>query len=329
VYVTDGDIADARTPAIEAALGAGPPAVLVNVGSGTGLSTLTEMATLTGGAVLPADGLTEASDAVVGYIDAQVVPSYVLSYRASRMGPSTRNVTLSLAGSALSVSGLYDVPSASGSLDLVGLYLTVEHDGQSVTRTLAGYPHNHDATAMPADAATQVLSLFYSDMVVDVAAATPPLSVQLDEVLTARLGLEPLYVAAKALDSDAIVEALRKGVPRRHGDLVSVHPPMDLSADGSSLHYLTGPRFTVGVSGPVFGTNRFGRRIDVLPLNPPSTFTEATMRGRPAETLRETARLAIGEGTLHDTSTPSLLGGQTLVYVPQGSISHFDAVAAL
>ncbi|MDD9934276.1 MAG: hypothetical protein OXT09_11775 [Myxococcales bacterium] len=330
VYVTDGDVADTRTPEVVAALGSGPPAVLVHVGARSGLATLEEMATLTGGVVSSADGYAQAHDAVAAFVAAQVTPSYVLSYRASTAGPATREVTLSLAGADLSVSGSYDVPAASTSLDLVGLYLTVEHDGQSVTRTLAGFPHNHESgEPVPEDAPAQVLSLFYSDIVVDVAAATPPLSVQLDELLTARLGLEPLYDATLGDDSDAIVDALRAGVPRRQGDLVSLHPPMDLADDGASLHYLDGPRFTIGVSGPLFGTNRFGRRLDVLPLNPPSTFTEATMQGRPAQTLHETARLAVGEGTLHGTSTHYLLDGQPLVHVPQGSINHFDGNDAL
>ncbi|MEM9070251.1 MAG: hypothetical protein AAGE52_17220 [Myxococcota bacterium] len=326
VYVTDGDISDERTPEVEAALSDAHPAILVHVGSRRNRDTLQEMADLTGGRVVDADGYDMTVSAILTYVDAQTVPSYAIRYRAPVEGPRLREVRVSVPAASVTETISYEVPEVSGPpLRFAGLYLSVEIDGEEITRTLAGIPHDSSSrTERPADAEDEVASLFFSDIAIDFAAGRPTLAVELDETIERRLGVEALYEATSSGDSAAVLDALRRGVPRPHMDLAALPLPLDLSSDGSELHYHTGLRCTLAIEGPVFGTSDYRRTIDVLPFSSPSTATQAGDGRRAQATLQETARLAIGEATVHATSTLSVLEGQPLRYAGAGSIATFD-----
>ncbi len=325
VYVTDGDVVDARTPEIEAALASGPPAVLAYVGAGGGnRAALEEMAALTGGVVVDAATHSAASAAVLGFLGEQVIPTYTLSYRAPLAGPSTRAVHVRVVGPDVETSGTYDVPAATLQRRLVGLYLTVEAGGSSVTRTLAGIHHlAYGHEPIPEDVADRTTSLLWSDVAIAFEGARPPLSVWLDDVVTARLGLEPLFTALRTGDDEAIVQALADGLPRFEADVAMLQPPLWDAASASRLPFETGLRATLVVEGPRLGARRHGRRLDVLPLGHPSTAIEGAPGVRHEATLRETARLAVAEAAVHRRSTLSLLDGQPLTYVGRGGSTHF------
>lgn len=326
VFVTDGDVVDEKTPELEAALANGPAAVIVDVNDGRGnRAALEEMASLSGGVVIDATDQEAAADALVEYLRDLTPPAYALWYRAPVDGPPSRTVAVRVPGSGASVEGTYAVPESSRSPALAGLYLTVEIGDRSVTRTLAGLHHEASTRdPIPEDAIEQVRRLFVSDIALGLEGPAPSLSVLMEDVLTARLGLEPLYEAFRRGSDADLLSVLDAGLPRMPAELAAILPPFGIDADPETLTFETGPRATLVIEGPLVGPPRYGRRVDVLPFGTPSTAMAGEDGGRLRVTSQQTARLAVAEREWHARSTLGLLEERDLTFIGRGSARHFS-----
>lgn len=327
VFVTDGDVVDEKTPAIETALRAGPPAVVVDVNEGRGdRAALEEMAALSGGVVVDATEQEAAADALVDYLGALTPPAYALTHRAPLEGGTEREVTLRVPEASVAATASYEVPTESEAPALVGLYLTIEIGDRSVTRTLAGRHHEASSQVeVPVDARAQFMSLAMSEVGLSFEGPSPLPSVILDDVLTARLGLEPLYHAARSGSDEELLSVLQGGLPRLVPEGLAIWSPLrDGPSDGTRLSFETGPRVSMTVEGPILGTPRYARRLDVFPFGGASTADAGDGASRIRTTLEKTARLALGEASWYAESTFEQLDGEDLTFIGRGSTTFFS-----
>ncbi|MEM7676860.1 MAG: hypothetical protein AAF449_12725, partial [Myxococcota bacterium] len=324
VYVTDGDISDQRTPEIESALLSSPPALLVYVKEGSPpRSELTEMATLTQGAVIAANMQTTAAEMVLDFVREQSIAPYVLSYRAPREGPTQRRVEVRVPAAERSSGQNYAVPTASEPARLIGIYLTVTIGENTVTRTLAGVHHDRRGNEpAPLDSADEVASFLAGDHVLAFEGATPTASVWLDDVLSGRLAMEPIIEAATTGDDRALIDTLEMGAPLIPGELGVVLPPLWPMTKDTVSYFETGIRAVLFSEGPRFGTQQFIRKVDMLPFGLPAAATiESNARIR--ETIRVGIRSALQEARILETSTAALLNNAPLTYIGVGRTSFY------
>ena len=141
VYLTDGDL-DGEVPdqARRAALGEGPPAVMVSVKDETG-GIFQEMADATGGVVVAVSSIGEARDALLDFIRQREHAPYRFRCGASSDEPGDREVLLRTADGRLKARASYRVPEPEAPARpprLGALYLTVTVGDRTVERTLAG-----------------------------------------------------------------------------------------------------------------------------------------------------------------------------------------------
>lgn len=320
-YVTDGHVNDERTPAIDRALAAGPPAVMVNV-TGYERPTLTEMAAATGGVVALADDPDTAERAVLDFLDDVDYVPYVITYAADRSGEpgSERTVTVRTARSDTRGTGRYVVPAEPAlPPQLCGLYLRVELGDRVVTRTLAGYDPLYEGEYGPVTRGhlDETFDVLFGSTYLSVEAEAPPASVAYDDFLAMKRSVADVDAALLSGDGEAIRAARDRGASFVPGDLLSAIRPLPATTTETTLTFSDGPRLTLYHERPALGADYVVKRVDYLPL---SRF--ATVAERPDEafrtTLERTAHLALVEGSAFETSTWSLLDGADL--------GEFDAV---
>jgi hypothetical protein len=197
--------------------------------------------------------------------------------------------------------------------ELCGLYLTVKMGNESHTRTLAGF-HPAVRRGMPAtpEMVNETLGACFGEIALSFEAAAPPLSVWLDELITAKRSVDPLHQIVK-LGGFAEREAVRRrGLAQLPPEFFLQATPLPDAITERSLTFEHGPRVMLKKAYAVFETNRVIRQIDLFP------FTHyATVAADPKEafrlTLEKTARFAIAERDLYQISTASLLAGKVLV----------------
>lgn len=202
-----------------------------------------------------------------------------------------------------------DEPDA---LQLCGLYLTVSVGDREVTRTLAGYdPVRHDDQAVTQAMLDEVSGALFASNYLSFEAVAPPVSVWLDDLLSARLTVAPLHRALRTGDAEEIEAQRMAGFAHIPPELVQLVPPLPEATTETSLTFQGGLRVTLYEERPVFGADHFVRRADILPF---SGFATAAADGdeRFRVTLEKSAHLAILEDALFETSTRSLLEGQSL-----------------
>ncbi len=308
VFITDGDATDTPDDELLAALGEAPPAVFLKVGS-FAQATLDQMAKLTGGAVFSVADQSAASTQTLAYVKARQQSSYLLRYDAPAQGPAKRNVKVSLTGGSVSGSGTYDVPPATELVPPVrigGILLTLKLGDDEVTRVVSGVREILPGT--PASLFDQVEHSLIGVTEVRFEGAPPTAAVVLDDLITARLGLEPLWKAAKAGDTPAIYEALLKTPPSHAAACFALHSPLSNPAGG--LLFPTGLRAVLFNLAPL-DAKRVQKRVDVIPLG---AHRAAVAGGREALVagLEATARIALIEEKLFPTNTRSALAGKPL-----------------
>ena len=239
---------------------------------------------------------------------------------------------------ALARRAAYTVPeSPAVPPELCGLFLTVQVGRDSATRTLVGYdPNLHAPSDVTRQMLTETLGACFGAHLLSFEAGAPTLSAWLDDFISAKLAVEPLDEAAETGDMEAIEAALADGLAVIPADLRMQATPLPSAVTDRSLTFETGPRVMLVQGYPLLNTDRFVRAIDILP------FTRfATAAEDPAEafrmTLANTARFAVAEDSLFETSSISLLGDVALVdlatlqrdgEVPTGTRRTFRTLAS-
>ncbi|WP_084421712.1 hypothetical protein [Henriciella litoralis] len=319
VYATDGDLnGGGPTPQTMQLLGDGPPAIIINVEEGmeglrerSSSNIFDDLANATGGTAIGVDqeGGTDLVAAIETFLREQKRPAYQISYRTRSETPGTR--TSSVVIGQANASATYDVPELLQASDkLARLDVRIKVGSKTITRTIAG----SDGIGDPTEEDLAVLhgTLLGSHMIAFEGAA-PSFSTVLDDMLSARRGLERLdrASAAEGDDLDAIVEALEAGVPFLPGELATLMSrPAPLSGEDFCAAE-TGLSVTMYRSYLVPGTDQFVRKIDVMPFAETYILAEdpATKRARNFE---RTLLVAQAEAALFDDSTLSLLEGKSL-----------------
>ncbi|MFP8955123.1 hypothetical protein ACLI4Y_00195 [Natrialbaceae archaeon A-CW3] len=338
-------------------------------------------AELTGATVAPMGDwdllLQRVEEAVVDVVES--VPTYRFDYHVPDDGLGTREVDLSIGAepdtaaeptgddadaddsnsdsngdddetestSTTAVANATTSYRTSGSTgvirSLVGLYLTVEYDGRSVTRTLGGWdplqdeswdPYSDDPDeeagfGMPglADFARDTKLAMLGGVDISFEADGVPLSVLLDDMMQARHSYRELHALVEETGADAseemtdeefqeLLAVYKKGRMEVTWDPLFVQTPLPNRQNEDGLTYFLGPRTVAYQVKPVIenGNLDLEESLDVLPISRAATATDDPDE-RFYRTLERTARISIMEAARFDSSTLSLLEGRPLAEI--------------
>lgn len=318
VLVTDGAATDQSLPKYRNGIASGAPVLSIGVGTVT-QATLDDVSTLSGGRSVPVTQQADAVTAVLADIDKGAHVDYVINYRAPKTGAASRSVTVEINGKKVQVG--YDVPATPTIPPAIaGLYLTISTGGRTATRAVAGFARGFtSAPPVITDAMLEdVHSSFLGRISTAVEGAAPMPSVVLDDWISEKLELRPLWEAANAKDQQGIMDALKAGFSLTPAKLPLAQPPLPDASSPDSLTFESGLRIATVVQkahdgGPVT------RELDLFPL---SRFRTAAADPHIAwqRTFERTAALAVVEdGLFTGNSTMKALAGQTLTAVNAGS----------
>ncbi len=315
LLVTDAVQDPGRAPTSEERelIAGGPPVLALGVGE-LAPDTLEAMAALSGGRALPVADPAEAAAAAASFLEDRRTASYRIRYRAPSAGGDTarRTVRLALDGGRLEAADDYRPPArASRPRRLSGLYLTLGVGRRSLTRTLAGYDGgfavNPEITDGMLDA---VEGMLFGRVAVQVEGAATPLSVRLDDWLTAKLALRPLAEAAVAGDGAAILRTLGEGVSLPPPEPLLLAGALPPPPEGTAVHP-TGPQVVALVERPAWGVGRV-RTLDLFPFSRLRGAGEDPERAWRAA-LEASAYRAVAEEEMMGEGTRSLLAEASLV----------------
>jgi len=349
VYVHDGISEDSYAEWMEPVLADAPSTVLVSAvdeDAPVEDEFVREQAERTDGRVAPLGDLDE----VRATLEAVLFDTadYQFEYRVPQTAPGRRTVELSVGSApedspATTATATYDVTqndtaTASPSTGLVGLYLTVEVDDRSVTRTLAGWGPTSDGSldfdgaiatdgvpdrATLEDHARDVHGALNGGVTLSFEGDGLPYGVAIDEFLAGLNTREHLEEAAVEGDYEDQVDAWRSGFVEVPWELfeLQAHLPNAVSEDG--LTFFDGPRVAMSRVKPDLYAEELTveRTLDVLPLSRAATVVDGPDE-RFFRTLERTADVAITEAELLETSTADLLDGIELTRL--GDLSAED-----
>jgi len=314
VFLTDGDVRGELTPEIEAALLAGPPAILVAV-DGAVTATLQQMADLTGGTLVPITDVAQLADVVIDEIGELELPPYQLAWDAPRQGPSLRQVRLSVG--AVAATGTYEATPLNAPRRILALDVVVTVEGQEHRRTIGGWGA---FAAYPTDPARldelheEVRAALLGGLMISFEGDGVSPSIALDDLVTTRLATLPwLDVAERPLDE--LLELVDQGLPMLPATLLAGWQPLQ---DDFADDTLTWPG-TLRVTLIHTRGGRDGNQHAIHDILPLSRWRTVTRSGDERESfeanLRRTASMALLEDALGDESTVKLLDGLELIEV--------------
>lgn len=316
VYVSDGDVGDSLTPELEAALRAGPPAVMLNVYR-RDQPALREMARVTDGEYVSVSDEQEVLDTVVAYVNetAPSLPTYLLDYAVpteSEAGDQ-RTATVRVPEAGVETDVTYTVPAVTTPpAQFCGLHLTVEIGGRSVTRTLAGFdPVREEGEPVTQAHIDAVAGALFGQTVLSFEGPAPTRSVWLDDVLTAKLSMREMQTAAASGDVDAALAARDEGFAVVPAELSLLNAPLPNANTADSATYQDTLRVVLSQHRPVFGTDTVERHTDALALTRYRTVAEDPQRAVRL-TAERTARIAVVEAALYEHAAASILEERAL-----------------
>ncbi|MDF3069057.1 MAG: hypothetical protein K0R38_4658 [Polyangiaceae bacterium] len=308
VMVTDGDATDAESPRYVAGVAHGAPVLALNV-TGAPQPMLQRLADLSGGSTALVASQAQVVAAALSEIARRDQESYIITYSSPNDAAGAHEVTVSCNGLSRVVS--YDVPEVPAvPRALSSLYLTVEVNGRDVTRVVAGLAEGSSSTfpiitpAMLED----VRSALYGRILFSIEGAAPTAAQVVDDVLTDKLSLEPLWDAVEVKDDAGVLAALQQGGSAMPGPFALAHSPLPNAASEEALTFETGPRVAVLLQkfhdgGPSTSS------LDLFSLSRWATAAEDATDAF-ERTLRATAALAIHEA--------ALLAGESTLEALQG-----------
>ncbi|MFC6723822.1 hypothetical protein ACFQE1_05410 [Halobium palmae] len=316
VYITDGEANESPNEELEAAIAAGPPAVMLNVFDAESES-MRELAELTGGEYAVVSDRETVVQTVVEYVRRIGVelPAYVFEYVA--LGDSDpgdrRTVTVHVPEAELSEAASYTVPEGRMlPSHFAGLYLTVETADREVTRTLGGWdPVRHRNDLVTDDHLSDVESVLFGKHLLSFEAGAPSPSVWLDDILTAKLSVRSTYETARDEGGVAASEVLREGIAVVPAALSILQAPLPNESTADSLTFQDALRVVLMSEKPDFETGAVLTGADVLALTKYHTATEDPQRAVRL-TGERTARISIAEAALYEESAEALLVDQSL-----------------
>ncbi|MBW2735312.1 MAG: hypothetical protein JRH20_23255 [Deltaproteobacteria bacterium] len=317
VFITDGDATDELT-AWKAMIEGGVPTVTVGVGS-VKEETLEKISELTGGVSVSVQSTAAAANAVVEFVGEHHPDPYRLVYRANLDGASTRVVRVEIKERPITTSGSYDVPASTKPMGFGGLWLTVEVDGRKVTRTLAGLgPAAVGQLATQTDV-DEVLAQYFGNAFVSFSGFGATLAQWFDELITARLSLEPLLEALASDDLEVMLDGLAVGYIPYSGKVELVQAPLPNALTETTLTFPTGLRAVLMTQSPRFGVG-MSSKLDILPITSWHTVADDADLAW-TTTLDRTATLALAEANAYGTNTISLTQDYNLVPAMHGSVA--------
>ncbi len=321
VLVSDGDATDEAEPKYRSGIAAGAPVFVVAAADDVHDS-LQTIADLSGGQANTVAGQQQAIDDVVQYIERTSAQDYQLAYTAPTDGASERQVQVLIDSGRVEASTSYRVPETTQPVSrLSGLYLTVEVDGRSFTRPIAGL------TRAPTSEHVEITEAMLQDVeetllgrvVLSVEGAPPGLSTLISDHLLEKLRFEALYDAVLEEDRDAAEAAAARGAFLTPLPLLMMNTPLSADGNDDSLTFEASMRVTSFIRRPRWERG-FEESIDVFPL----TRYRTTLQDPDAAfqaTVERSAYLAVAEAAHYPANTLTLLDGATLQRVPSGSVS--------
>lgn len=322
LYATDGDL-DGRRPDARMleALRQGPPALLLDVNGALPRlrsrpsNLFDEMAAATGGQAFAVDaGAEQVEAALLDYLDRHpLADPYRLACAASSRTPGRRRVRVEIGSAAVEAD--YEVPEhAALPRRLAALRLTVQVGRHRVERVLAGHTGTGELQQVHLD---EAMGALFGHHLLAFEASPPALSVQLDELLAAKLSLEPLDRAlAEPVELEQLEPLLAQGFDQLPGELLTLMARTRAQSGGDFSVATLGLRCALYSAQPVLNSDRFRTRVDLLPLERAQVLAEDRERLL-RESLKRSADLAVAEAALFDTSTLALLEGRALAPVPR------------
>ena len=330
VIVCAGDfISTAGGGPFRADVARGVPVIAVSAGLSADAAAMQDVATLSGGKALPGAGIQAVIDATKAALNARTqARPYELRYGAALVGNATRKVTVSMAGKSVTTSATYDAPAAAAQLEPPGwiaLHLSVSVGDQTVRRTLAGLSTTElpdPGTAVSQAVLDDVRGALLSTTVLSFEGTAAPLSVWLDDILTAKIDAKPLWDAIGAHDAAKVQAALSAPQTLLPGALAMLQLPPIAQADGHAATFETGLR-VIGYSVRAkFGVGVV-RQVDAYPLTGWATLA-ADAQTSFATTLKRTARLSVVESHTFADSAATRLAGKALKALPPGPLYAAD-----
>jgi hypothetical protein len=342
VLITDGQADSSPADAELARIAAGPPAILLKAGTASDNS-LQRMADITGGARFEVADTASAVTVVTKTIQQLQQAPLVFEYTAvtadsqpadasvnqtSVDGGGTQGNFILTIAKAPAVAGTYTAPANQvPARAWAGFYLTIDDGSQTVTRVLGGQTYPDDRAQVPQSAIDETRYSLFGQYVVSFEGGAPTLAEWLDDTLASKIALEGFWNASHGTSDDAILEALKQGLPYIPSELPALHTPLPAESDGT-LTFETGVRAVLVCAYP-HPTRGLVRHADILP------FTQfATVGGKtPADnfnlTLARSSLLAIAEQQLYQESTAQLLASKALTaVVPYSAASPFPSLSA-
>lgn len=323
VYATDGDLGGREpTEADLAILKAGPKAVIMDVRGRLelrrqrgGQNIFDAMAEATNGSAVDVrnEDTSDAEEAIRLFLEDEGTElPYRLTYRVLDKITGLRKATATIG--PVSGEGQYTTPSEPARKQkLASLRLTMKVGGTEVSRILAGHDGRGEVTQQDLD---ELQGAMFGTFLMAIEGSPPPLSIILDDILTAKLSMEPIdrTVAQEPPDLDALIsafEADRKILPGALATLMS--RPIIMSGDGYSFAE-QGMRCILYSAHPVMNTDQYRRSVDIMPLS--RTFVLAKDRDTMIEKAFEASiSLAMAETMMFETSTVSVVGDALLAVI--------------
>jgi hypothetical protein len=174
-----------------------------------------------------------------------------------------------------------------------------------------------------------VFSALFGSRVLSFESAGVTPAIFLDDVLAGKLSVESLHDAAQDGTQDERETALEGGV-----GIISQYParlqaPLPNRATDDSITFSSGLQTVLFQEQPEFGTDEVTRSVDILTTNAVRTLRPDDDRQREfVQTMDRTARYAVLERGLFETSTASLLGDGTLEPVGDARSEWSDETTA-
>lgn len=320
VYATDGDLLGGTPgPADLRFLEAGPPALVINVDRNMAAerrrpdNVFDAMAQATGGEAMDApdgDDMTPIAAAIERRLLSQDRPLYTLSYRALDHSAGDRQVRVTAGTVQQAASYMIDGAPRRRARKIASLRLELDVGGFVAHRVLAGHSGLGEVTD---DQIKTVHGAFLGLHLIGFEGAPPALSVLLDDVLTSKLALENLdqTLGDPAASLEQMIEAVEAGIPVLPGELVTLMSRSGRLSDETHSVSEQGLRAVLYSAHPVMGSDRFIKRVDMLPTSRISVLSpDADFRRQRAFELSLDLNLA--EAALFDRSTADLLNGHSL-----------------
>lgn len=349
VYAHDGRPTDDYDERVDKILADSPPALLLSDGESETVESevVLEQAELSGGDVAPLNDRETVLQAVRDAVGSLDIPTYRFNYEVPDQELGTREVELFVGDKPVEESHeqattAYEAEERGMTRTLVGLYLTVEHEGHEVTRTLGGWDPLQDEEWSPGDEPdpetgfgmpglrefardTKMALLGGIDISFEGDGSLAP--VIFDDLLESRQSYRELDAVVSEHDIDeetepgseahqALLKVMEGGTTHVQWAPSAVQAPLPNRVNEDGLTYFLGPRMVLSQTKATIDSDDVTKehRLDIPPMTRATTATDDP-DDRFFRTLERTARMAIMEDAVYDSSTLSLIGDSGLTDV--------------